>query len=317
MTGALTNTGYISVNGSSLNIAGKLTNLGTLTMDGGSAQVGALTNTGIIHVGGSGLLDVTTGAAGFGTAGTVTGTVDLVGPAIEFLSGEISTIATGASLDLEGNAVIEDSTALGSNSALTGLANVAGGLTLNGASVSTTGALTNSGFIGLGNGSTLSIADGLTNTGTLDIGNSGLLNVSGALTNNGSISITTDTETLAGAVGGTGSFSLSTANLQFDSSVSAGQTIKESGADELTLKQAQNFHATISGFGTYDTIDATNFVKTATSYNFVENSGGTGGTLTLTDTSKSDRQYPADRLLFEVEFHLAPDSGTGTLVKFV
>ncbi len=316
VTGALTNTGYISVNGSSLNIAGKLTNLGTLTMDGGSAQVGALTNTGIIHVGGSGLLDVTTGAAGFGTAGTVTGTVDLVGPAIEFLSGEISTIATGASLDLEGNAVIEDSTALGSNSALTGLANVAGGLTLNGASVSTTGALTNSGFIGLGNGSTLSIADGLTNTGTLDIGNSGLLNVSGALTNNGSISITTDTETLAGAVGGTGSFSLSTANLQFDSSVSAGQTIKESGADELTLKQAQNFHATISGFGTYDTIDATNFVKTATSYNFVENSGGTGGTLTLTDGS-----LIANILLTgsysKSSFNLAPDSGTGTLVKFV
>jgi hypothetical protein len=35
-----------------------------------------------------------------------------------------------------------------------------------------------------------------------------------------------------------GSFSLSTANLQFDSSVSAGQAINEKGADALTLEQA-------------------------------------------------------------------------------
>ena len=106
--------------------------------------------------------------------------------------------------------------------------------------------------------------------------------MSGATTNNGSISIASDTEELAGAVGGAGSFSLSNANLQFDSSVSAGQTINETGADALTLKQAQSFAATISGFGTGDTIDATNFLETATTYNFVENLAGTGGTLTLT-----------------------------------
>ena len=63
--------------------------------------------------------------------------------------------------------------------------------------------------------------------------------MSGATTNNGSISIASDTEELAGAVGGAGSFSLSTANLQFDSSVSAGQTINETGADALILEQAQ------------------------------------------------------------------------------
>ena len=77
------------------------------------------------------------------------------------------------------------------------------------------------------------------------------------------------------------------------------------GPDGLTLKQAQSFAATISGFGTSDTIDATNFLETATSYNFFENIAGTGGTLTLTDTS-SDRQYPDDRRLFEQEFHPRP-----------
>ena len=101
-----------------------------------------------------------------------------------------------------------------------------------------------------------------------------------------------------------------------NSSVSAGQTIHENGKDEITLKQAQSFVATISGFGTNDTIDATNFVETATTYNFVENSGGTGGTLTLTDGS-----LIANILLTgsysKSDFSLAPDSGTGTLVKFV
>ena len=94
------------------------------------------------------------------------------------------------------------------------------------------------------------------------------LDVSGTTKNNGSISITTDTEQLAGAVGGTGSFSLSDADLRFDSSVSAGQTIEESGADGLTLTHAQKFRATISGFGTGDTIDAANFLFSATTFNF-------------------------------------------------
>ena len=49
----------------------------------------------------------------------------------------------------------------------------------------------------------------------------------------------------------------------------------------LVLEQAQKFAATISGFGSGDTIDATNFLKTGTTYNFVENMEGTGGTLTL------------------------------------
>ena len=64
---------------------------------------------------------------------------------------QITSLAANAQLLLGGNdAFIEDSTALGSNSALTGLANVAGSLHLYGrASVSTTGALTNSGLLNL------------------------------------------------------------------------------------------------------------------------------------------------------------------------
>jgi len=369
-TGALTNNGslllddyYGSSGSSTFSVATGLTNNSTLdignTSLSGSDKMTAetLSNAGTINLNGNGgnqaLLDVTTGAAGFGTKGTLTGTVDLTNDsAIEFASGQIGTIGAGSQLLLNGNnAYVEDGTS-GSNSALTGLANVVGSLYLaKGAKVSPTGAVTDSGILGVDSyppiygsgGSTLSIAKGLTNTGTLDIGNSGLsssdsvtaaafvnsgtvnltgagtnfaaLNVSGATTNNGGVSIASDTETLAGAVSGAGSFSLSTANLGFDSTVSAGQTIIETGADGLTLKLAQDFAATISGFGTGDTIDATNFVETGTSYNFVENSANTGGTLTLTDGSLTANILMTG-LYSKSSFTLGHDSGTGTLVSF-
>jgi hypothetical protein len=297
---------------------------------------------------------VTAGSAGFDTAGTLTGFVGLFNDsAIEFKSGQITSLA--GSLVLDGkSAFIEDSTALGSNSALTGLASIGGGEEFqleNKAAVSTAGTLANDdGYVQLDpdsgdGGSSLNIGGALTNTGNLDIGNDRLfssdsvtaksfvnsgtvdlvayganfaaLNVSGATTNNGSISIASDTEELAGAVGGTGSISLSNANLQFDSSVSAGQTITETGANALVLEQAQSFAATISGFGTGDTIDAPNFLKTATTYNFVENLMGTGGTLTLHDGSSLTANILMTGVYSKSSFTLAPDSGTGTLVKFV
>ena len=95
-----------------------------------------------------------TGSAGFGAAGVLSGNVELVGDsAIEFASGQITSLAAGSHLILDGNdAFIEDSTALGSNSALTGLASIGAGATLdldNGASVSTTGALANDGTVWL------------------------------------------------------------------------------------------------------------------------------------------------------------------------
>ena len=317
VNGSIVNDGQIHLNngygngGSTLTVAGTLINnnyinIGNPNPSGpDKVTVESLDNTGLMYFNGTSanrsLYDVTSGVAGFGTAGTLTGNVGYgANAAIEFVSGQISTIAIGSSLELVGNnAFIEDSTDLGSNSALIGLSNISGSLDLeSGASVSTTVALTNNGRVNLdGTGSTLSI--------------------DGALTNGGAFSITNDTETLAGAVGGVGSFSLSNAHLLFDSSVSAEQTITESGADSLTLEQAQSFAATIRGFGTGDTIDATNFLVTGTKLNFVENFAGTGGILTLTDASSS---LTANILMTgdysNSNFTLAPDSGTGTLVKF-
>jgi hypothetical protein len=92
----------------------------------------ALDNTGLIQLvnidANKALLDVTAGNAGFGAAGVLSGDVFLSGnSAIEFKSGQINTMAAGSYLSLNGNdAFVEDSTALGANSALTGLAFIGG-----------------------------------------------------------------------------------------------------------------------------------------------------------------------------------------------
>jgi hypothetical protein len=336
-SGSLANDGdirldFVGGDGGSRLTAAALTNSGSLSIGNttlsASDEVTAtsLDNTGLIALYGSGanqaLLDVA-GSAGFGTAGVLSGGVGLIGDsAIEFASGQITSLAADATLFLSGNdAFIEDTTALGKNSALMGLATIGSGASFdleNGAAVSTTGALVNDGLVDLDvyggdGGSSLTLAGALTNNYFLVIGNTTLsasdkvtaasldntlvivltgngtnfaaLDVSGETTNNGEFNITGDTEELAGAVGGAGNFFLSSAKLQFDSSVSAGQTINETGANALILEQAQKFAAKISGFGTGDTIDATNFLKTATTYDFVENIAGTGGTLTLHDAS--------------------------------
>jgi hypothetical protein len=365
VTDLLDNAGTWSLGaGDSATIGGTLTNSGHLSLGNSTLSApdtvtaASLDNTGSIYLTGSSanqaLLDVT-GGAGFVAAGILSGHVRLAGDsAIEFASGEITSLAANAQLHLYGSdAFMEDSKALGSNSALTGLASIGAGAILglhNQASVSTTGSLVNDGTVRLDivsgdGGSSLTLTGALTNSGILRIGNTTLsasdrvtaasldntgrinltgagtnlaaLHVSGATTNKGSISITTDAEELAGAVRGKGRFSLSTADLLFDSSVSAGQRITETGADELILEQAQKFAATIIGFGTGDTIDAANFhAPPATTFDFVENSGGTGGTLTLHDGSLIANIHLTG-VYSNSDFTLAPDSGTGTLVKFV
>ena len=147
-----------------MSIIGALANDGTVELDfnplAGTASsltvAGALTNSGSLNIGYGGTLDVTSGVAGSAPAGSLSGDVQLsYNGAIEFNNGQISTIGASSTLSLFGSygntAFIEDSTALGSNSALTGLADVAGSLYLdNGESVSTTGALANSGLVSLG-----------------------------------------------------------------------------------------------------------------------------------------------------------------------
>ena len=121
--------------GSSLTIGGTLTNsssdaqaidIGTGNIGAGdTVTAGALNNTGDISITGNGtiqsLLNITTGAAGFGTLGVETGSVYLASNALlEFASGQIGTI--DGIVQLNGpDALIADAGTLTSNSALNGL----------------------------------------------------------------------------------------------------------------------------------------------------------------------------------------------------
>ncbi len=195
-SGALANDGNVVLDphagdgGSSLTVGGTLTNsrelgIGNATLSASDKVTAAsLDNTGKIQLTGSAanqaLLDVTAGSAGFGAAGVLSGNVDLSGDsAIEFASGVITSLATNAELRLNGNdAFIEDSTALGSNSALKGLASIGSGATFdleNKTAVSTSGALANDGTVNIDanagdGGSSLTVAGVLTNSGALNIG---------------------------------------------------------------------------------------------------------------------------------------------------
>jgi hypothetical protein len=190
-TGSLSNGGLIRLDlfggdgGSSLTVGGTLTNVGIGSLNIGNATLSApdtvtaasLDNMGAIELRGSSanqaLLDVTAGSAGFGAAGVLSGDVRLAGDsAIEFASGEITNLAASAQLHINGDdAFIEDSTALGSNSALTGLASIDAGAIFeleNKATVST-GSLVNDGAIRLdlfgGDGeSSLTVGGTLTNS---------------------------------------------------------------------------------------------------------------------------------------------------------
>jgi hypothetical protein len=119
LTGALTNSGTLYVDafggqgGTSLAIGGALTNSNTVFIGNGGASgastvtAAALVNTGNVTLGsnGSNLATLSiAGAAGFGTAGMLTGNVRLLGDALlEFGSGQITSIAGGASLEISGS----------------------------------------------------------------------------------------------------------------------------------------------------------------------------------------------------------------------
>jgi hypothetical protein len=205
-TGALTNSGTIRLDqnhangGSSLTVGGALTNTGYIQIgpsDDSLTSATTITAASIANFVGTayGTIDVygndssdipqpipgtleISGAAGFGKAGTLEGSVNVAYDGqIVFGSGEITTIAANSELSLtDPDAVVADKSNTSSNSALTGLKTIDGGLYLyNGSTVTTTGALTNSGTIRLdqnhaNGGSSLTVGGALTNTGYIQIG---------------------------------------------------------------------------------------------------------------------------------------------------
>ena len=142
--------------------------------------------------------------AGFGTAGVLAnGSVSLKGNwLLQFASGQIDTLAFGGSLTFNSaNSFVADAGNTSSNSALTGLTNLAGQLILhNGASIATAGDLT--------------VGDGMHGT-TAQIDSGSELAVNGTLTNDANCTITIGlgTDTASATVTATGLDNAGTFNI--------------------------------------------------------------------------------------------------------
>jgi hypothetical protein len=199
--GGLTNSGFLALDefsggssgsgGSSLTVTGALTNNGTLQI--GNANITRATTATAAKLVNANTIDLFGGsAAGGGSARASlvigaaapsiwTGITALSGNALlEFTGGTIQTIASGASISLDGaQAFVADKAKPTSNSALTGLTTNSGTFSLSDGAVVAVGALTNnnSSTISVDNsssssgGSSLKLSGVLTNSGTLNIGN--------------------------------------------------------------------------------------------------------------------------------------------------
>jgi hypothetical protein len=315
--------------------AGSVTNAGTIS--GGTASVefaGAGANTLTLETGSS-----LTGNVLGSTASGATNALTLEGSgsaSIDFLNFNTLDVASSANWTLSSDSTIGASTIAGDltvtgeldtafSIAVGGVLELLGG----GGSVEASSSLANKGTLDIGNGSQAApdivSAASLTNSGTIELTGNGAegaaLTLTGALTNKGAITLTNDAEELGGAVSGTGSFTLDgTSTLEFDSSVAATQTITLDGTDEIALKEAQDFHALIAGFGAggaKDSIDAMDFSRGSSTFTFSENAGHTMATLTLTNGAEVAHFHLSGDYV-RSDFKLASDAaGTGTLIKFV
>ena len=197
LSGNLTNSGNAELDpfggdgGASLAVGGTLTNSNYVQIGNGALSAdttlsaNAVANTGTIDLFGNGASQAAlkvAGAAGFGTAGVVSGQVNLQGNTlVQFGSGGLGSIAAGGQLALDGpTAQVQILGNSANNNALSGLSSNAGFLYLrNGASLATTTGLDNSNNLLLDNfggdgGASLAIGGTLTNSSNVQIGNGGL-----------------------------------------------------------------------------------------------------------------------------------------------
>src|SRR5579863_8319428 len=207
-TGGLSNSGGVYVNnggtgGSSLTIGGTLSNSNFVEVGQGSLATTltaqGLSNTGRIDIdGGSAaqaVLDIAAAAPS-----TWSGTLNISGMGLFEFGGTagITAIASNAQINLSGSQAFIAAAGLGTttDTALTGLASNAGQLQLQGgASLTTTGGLTNSGGVYVNNGGTggasLTIGGTLSSSNFVEVGNSSLATTLSAqgLSNTGRIDI--------------------------------------------------------------------------------------------------------------------------------
>ncbi len=200
--------------GSSLSIGGTLNNsdrleIGNENITAATTVTAAgLSNTGSISLEGSAGTQATLNIAAVAPTALTAGEYELSGDALlEYASGSIGAIDAGVVLSLDGTkSRVASGSALGSNTALTGLTSNAGSFTLaDGAKVTTAGGLTNTDFVAIdkssAGGSSLTVGGTLSNVDFLEIGNAEItaaVTVTAAgLANTGTIELNGGTATQA------------------------------------------------------------------------------------------------------------------------
>jgi hypothetical protein len=279
ISGALTVTGSLSIGrtgmiGIGLVTAGSLSNTGTISLNGASSN----SNEGKLEI---------AAAAGFGTAQTLTGNVNLSNYALlQFASGWITTIAQGAELQFSGgNAFIADAGSITTNSALTGLTAINGGLNMQtDVTIAPTGPLTigsdghvsiDSGFLAVA-GSKFEVTDALTVNGSLGIGRS-------AMTGN--------SEVTAGSLLGTGTITVNGADASDMGELIIGSAAGFGGTGVVTGSiTVENYSLAEFTGGSINTIDFGGAVEIIGAHAFIADTGSltTNGALSSLATVGGD-----------------------------
>ncbi len=115
----------------------------------------------------------------------------------------------------------------------------------------------------------------------------------------------------------TGGLTISGGYAGISGAVPSGQEVLFAGHGDLAFYDLAAFHATIGGYSTGDEFDLGGFAFGAgETRSFAENSGNTGGTLSVVDGNKTATLSLLGSYATG-DFALSTDSHGGTFVKFV
>ena len=155
------------------------------------------------------------------------------------------------------------------------------------------------------------------NSGTLEATGPGGLIIESAVDNSGLIWAHGGNVTINGAVTGDGTALLDgIATLEFAAAASTDVTLDAAAAGTVKLDDSIEFSGSIAGFDGDDKLDLLDIAFGAdSSFSYVANAEGTGGTLTVTDGTHTANiallgQYGVEG------FEIGGDDGVGTLIKY-
>jgi hypothetical protein len=178
----------------------------------------------------------------------------------------------GGALTVTGAAAVEGSLSVGAGATL----NVGGALSVG-------SALTVGGTLTMNGAANSNVGASLTNSGTIDV-QAGALNLNGAVINTGTIKADGGNVTIAGALSDGGNASISGSSVfEFGAASNEKVTFASGASGTLRLDDSQDFHGTVAGLTTADTLDLRDINFASVQTPTYLNGTSSGGTLHVTD----------------------------------